>query len=78
MKIYSQNELEELSQSKRVTTFNEGKLTDDVREVYATLLSMNVCVKNIDNVIKTVLEKTLKFKSRKASQKKNLCRIHDG
>ncbi|CAC5426130.1 unnamed protein product [Mytilus coruscus] len=40
-----------------VTTFHEGKYTDDVREVYATLLSMNVGVKNIENVIKTVLEK---------------------
>ncbi|VDI17302.1 Hypothetical predicted protein [Mytilus galloprovincialis] len=51
------DELEELSHSKIVTTFHEGKYTDDVREVYATLLSMNVGVKNIENVIKTVLEK---------------------
>ncbi|CAC5420509.1 unnamed protein product [Mytilus coruscus] len=70
------DELEELSQSKMVTTFHEGKYTDDVWEVYATLLSMNVGVKNIENVIKTVLEKLGGLKVERLP--KNLCRIYDG
>ncbi|CAC5420538.1 unnamed protein product [Mytilus coruscus] len=54
------NEGEGLQQRRPCLNTVDGekcKYTDDVREVYATLLSMNICVKNIENVIKTVLEK---------------------
>ena len=42
---------------KLVTTFHQGKYTDNVREVYMRLQSLNVGRRNIEKVIRTVLTK---------------------
>ncbi|CAC5406236.1 unnamed protein product [Mytilus coruscus] len=49
--------LEELMKNKEITTFENGKYNDTVREVYAVLLAANVGVKNVEHIVKTVLNK---------------------
>lgn len=43
--------------NKIVKTFHNGKYDDSVREVYASLLSLNVGVNNVEKVVRSVLEK---------------------
>ena len=50
-------QIDELMQAKEVLTFQGGRYTNVVREVYATLLSLNVGVKNVENVVRVVLNK---------------------
>lgn len=38
-------------------TFENGKYNDTVREVYSALLAANVGVKNVEHIVKTVLNK---------------------
>ena len=40
-----------------VVTFQEGKYTDNVREVYMKLLNMGVGHRNIQDVIRVILRK---------------------
>ena len=40
-----------------VVTFQEGKYTDNVREVYMKLLNMGVGRRNIQDVIRVILRK---------------------
>ncbi|VDI62003.1 Hypothetical predicted protein [Mytilus galloprovincialis] len=49
--------LEELMKNKEITTFENGKYNDTVREVYAVLLAANVGVQNVEHIVKTVLNK---------------------
>ncbi|CAC5395362.1 unnamed protein product [Mytilus coruscus] len=49
--------IEDLMKSQIVQTFHGGKYNDTIREVYASLLSMNVGVCNVEKIIRTVLEK---------------------
>jgi hypothetical protein len=62
--IWLENENEELSEkvnelmnNKEIITFQGGKYKDTVREVYASLLASNVGVKNVEKVVKIVLNK---------------------
>ncbi|CAG2192103.1 unnamed protein product [Mytilus edulis] len=43
--------------NKEITTFENGKYNDTVREVYSVLLAANVGVKNVEHIVKTVLNK---------------------
>ena len=49
--------IDELMQNKEISTFENGKYSDTVREVYAALLSANVGVKNVEFIVRTVLDK---------------------
>ena len=49
-----------LLQDDEVVTFQDGKYCDDVREVVMKLLSLNVDVNKVDDVIKVVLRKLAK------------------
>ncbi|XP_052075821.1 uncharacterized protein LOC127713909 [Mytilus californianus] len=49
--------IEDLMKSQIVQTFHGGKYNDTIREVYASLLSMNVGVCNVEKIVRTVLEK---------------------
>ncbi|CAC5367583.1 unnamed protein product [Mytilus coruscus] len=49
--------LEELMKNKEITTFENGKYNDTVHEVCAVLLVANVGVKNVEHIVKTVLNK---------------------
>ncbi|CAC5424273.1 unnamed protein product [Mytilus coruscus] len=49
--------IEDLMKLQIVQTFHGGKYNDTIREVYASLLSMNVGVCNVEKIIRTVLEK---------------------
>ena len=62
--IWLENENEELSEkvneltnNKEIITFQGGKYKDTVREVYTSLLASNVGVKNVEKVVKIVLNK---------------------
>ena len=52
--IILNEKIDELMSNK---TFQGGKYNDNIREIYAALLSMNIDVKNVEKVIKIVLEK---------------------
>lgn len=52
--IILNEKIDELMSDK---TFQGGKYNDNIREIYATLFSMNVGVKNVEKEIKIVLEK---------------------
>ena len=49
--------IEELMENQEISTFEKGKYNDTVREVYAALLSANVGVKNVEHIVRTVLNK---------------------
>ena len=49
--------IEELMKNQEIKTFENGKYNDTVREVYAALLSMNVGVNNVEQIVRTVLNK---------------------
>ncbi|CAC5387840.1 unnamed protein product [Mytilus coruscus] len=49
--------IEELMKNKEISTYENGKYNDTVREVYAVLLSANVGVKNVEYIVCTVLNK---------------------
>lgn len=49
--------IEDLMKSQIVKTFHGGKYDDSIREVYASLLSMNVGVCNVEKIVRTVLKK---------------------
>ena len=51
------DEIDELLNRDYVQTFQNGRYTKEVRQVYYKLLSMNVGVRNCEKVIRTVLEK---------------------
>ena len=62
--IFLENENEELSEkvnelmnNKEIITFQGGEYKDTVREVHASLLASNVGVKNVEKVVKIVLNK---------------------
>ena len=42
---------------RTVTTFHEGRYSDNVREVYMKLLNLNIGRNNVESVIRTVLQK---------------------
>jgi hypothetical protein len=44
-------------ENQEISTFEKGKYNDTVREVYAALLSANVGVKNVEHIVRTVLNK---------------------
>ena len=53
-------ELEQLTcllEDETITTFENGKYVDEVREVIMDLLAMNVSMSNVNEVIRTVLQK---------------------
>ncbi|KAJ8342686.1 hypothetical protein SKAU_G00326140 [Synaphobranchus kaupii] len=50
-------ELNALMHEDVLTTFQDGKYTNDIREVIMDLLAMNVSMKKVDGVIRTVLKK---------------------
>lgn len=50
-------ELKMLMNEDVITTFQDGKYTNEIREVIMELLSMNVSMRKIDGVIRTVLNK---------------------
>ena len=52
-----QEQLEEFPQRNVVKTFHNGRYTDEIRAVYEDLLCWGVGTKNIQNVVRTVLEK---------------------
>ena len=51
------DEIDELLNRDYVQTFQNGRYTKEVRQVYYELLSMNVGVRNCEKVVRTVLEK---------------------
>ena len=52
-----QEQLEEFLQRDVVKTFHNGRYTDEIRAVYEDLLCWGVGTENIQNVVRTVLEK---------------------
>ena len=52
-----EDQIDELLNEDYVKTFENGKYTKEVRQVYYELLSMNVSVRNCEKIIRTVLEK---------------------
>lgn len=62
---YLENKNEELTEVLKertdmqtdIKTFCNGRYSDEIREVYASLLSLNVGVKNVESVIRIVLTK---------------------
>lgn len=70
--IILNEKIDELMSDKTVKTFQGGKYNDNIREIYAALLSMNGGVKNVEKVIKIVLEKMANLQVDRLP--KNICR----
>ena len=64
-----------LLQDVEVVTFQDGKYCDDVREVVMKLLSLNIGVNKVDDVIKVVLRKLAKKEVTRLPSTGTKCRL---
>ena len=45
-----------LLQKEKIATFQNGRYTDDIRQIHMELMAINVAARNVETIIRTVLK----------------------